>query len=611
MKKSLLLIALTIAVFLCQPSFAQNFEQQALDKKLHQSILWQRLSHYQVGGESYIDDPKFFLAENGKHSAKDELQASLKRLQQEPELQCRYPARVAWLSQQLPGFKKALPEASCPKYQLWRSKVGDYGVTLVLASSFLNSPSSMYGHTFLRFDDSAEGIGESLGAYAVNFGAEVGQDSEGLMYAIKGLFGGYNGFFSDGPYYEKVKEYSRFDNRDVWEYRLNLRGEEMNRLLMHLWELQNINFDYFFFDENCSYRLLELLEVARPSVRLSEGYGLYTIPVDTIWSVEDAGLVENVVYRPSNQTNLQFNIDKLSPAEQAMAKRLSEDMGYWQSDNIKALSDERRYQVALVAYQTLRFNHNKTRREQSIANHSLNLLLKIKKYSAYGENDTPEKPTEPTQGHRTTAFTFVGGSEGGEGFADLGFRLSYHDLLDNVPAYAKGMSLNMGSLVLRAKDSHLQLQQLDIVEINSVNPRSRFFKPLSWQVRTGLERQWTFGDDELVGHFTGGGGLTYKLWGDLNAYGMGLAKLEYNPGFERNLDVAVGAEFGLLYQKSFGAFHAKVESFYFAKDYLRRQLSVGYQQRLATNHGLRLQFKRVLNEKDAVNEASLAYRFYY
>lgn len=337
MNKNLRFIAFLVGTFLFQQSFADSWQQQATSKQLSLQILWKRLSHYQATGESYIDDPRFFLAENGKHSAADELQATLQRLQQEPDLQCRYPARVAWLSQQLPGFSDTLPHAECPKYQQWRSKVGDYGVTLVLASSFLNSPSSMYGHTFLRFDDDAEGIGETLGAYAVNFGAEVGQDSEGLMYAIKGLFGGYNGFFSDGPYYEKVKEYSRFDNRDVWEYRLNLRGAEMDRLLMHLWELQNINFDYFFFDENCSYRLLELLEVARPSIVLSEGFGLYTIPVDTIWSVEDAGLVDSVVYRPSNQTNLQFNIDKLNPAEQKTAERLADDMGYWESLDIQAL----------------------------------------------------------------------------------------------------------------------------------------------------------------------------------------------------------------------------------------------------------------------------------
>ena len=43
----------------------------------------------------------------------------------------------------------------------------------------------------------------------------------------------------------------------------------------------------------------------------------------------------------------------------------------------------------------------------------------------------------------------------------------------------------------------------------------------------------------------------------------------------------------------------------------RRQLQIGYQLPLAKNHGLRLSYKRILNDDDAVTESSLAYRYYY
>jgi len=35
------------------------------------------------------------------------------------------------------------------------------------------------------------------------------------------------------PYYLKVREYNDMENRDVWEYELNLSPEEIDRLLMH------------------------------------------------------------------------------------------------------------------------------------------------------------------------------------------------------------------------------------------------------------------------------------------------------------------------------------------------------------------------------------------
>ena len=40
-------------------------------------------------------------------------------------------------------------------------------------------------------------------------------------------------------------------------------------MLQHIWELRDIVFDYYFFDENCSMRLLELLDVARPGHALA------------------------------------------------------------------------------------------------------------------------------------------------------------------------------------------------------------------------------------------------------------------------------------------------------------------------------------------------------
>ena len=52
-----------------------------------------------------------------------------------------------------------------------------------------------------------------------------------------------------------------------------------------MWELKQIQFDYFFFDENCSYRLLELLQVARPGLQLTTQFPLTAIPTDTVKAI--------------------------------------------------------------------------------------------------------------------------------------------------------------------------------------------------------------------------------------------------------------------------------------------------------------------------------------
>ena len=95
------------------------------------------------------------------------------------------------------------------------------------------------------------------------------------------------------PYYLKVREYTDLENRDIWEYELNLSPEEIDRLLMHAWELGPIHFDYYFFDENCAYHLLGLLEAARPDLELTKGFRWWAIPSDTVREVvKQKGLVK-------------------------------------------------------------------------------------------------------------------------------------------------------------------------------------------------------------------------------------------------------------------------------------------------------------------------------
>ena len=55
---------------------------------------------------------------------------------------------------------------------------------------------------------------------------------------------------------------------------------------MHTYEMDRIYSDYYFFDENCSYDLLFLLDAARPSIGLTDQFPLWVIPIDTIRKVQ-------------------------------------------------------------------------------------------------------------------------------------------------------------------------------------------------------------------------------------------------------------------------------------------------------------------------------------
>ena len=185
-------------------------------------------------------------------------------------------------------------------------------MTLVFAASYLNSPSSMFGHTFIRLDPPQDDDeADLLLANTISYAADAAAHDSEILFAYKGIFGGYPGITSIKPYYEMVRLYSDIEHRDLWEYQLNLTQDEVDFMLAHAWELRDINFDYYFFDENCAYRLLALIDVARPGTDLLDEVSTHAIPSDTVRWVVDKELVQEVKYRPSAATSVTHSLNTL------------------------------------------------------------------------------------------------------------------------------------------------------------------------------------------------------------------------------------------------------------------------------------------------------------
>ena len=241
--------------------------------------------------------------------------------------------------------------------------------------------------------------------------------------------GGYPGLFALVPYREKLAEYSRLENRDLWEYKLNLTPEETGRMVEHVWELKQVRFDYYFFDENCSFRLLELMEIARPGIELTEQFPLTAIPTDTVRAVKNAGLIERIDYRPSREKELLARAEPLDHAERDWAKRLADDDSLLDAPDFKALPMLRQALIQDAAFRLVRYRATGQARDSGIASRSYNLLRAINR------NPPPdlqvERPGQPEDGHESRTWQFAVGSRDDRAFAEYGLRMAYHDLADN------------------------------------------------------------------------------------------------------------------------------------------------------------------------------------
>ena len=589
-----------LALCVCAPlSAAPHIDPQRL-QQLANDRFWISLGHYETaklgGWRSYVSDKKFFLAADGNEHPDHELAATVQALYApaslgEQHAQCVYPARTRWLKDQL--NLTDLPAPDCADFKKWFKDVSPHSAVMIFPAAYLNSPSSMFGHTLLRIDQAdVQSDKTSLLSYAINFGAYIEGSDNSILYAWKGLMGGYPGLFALVPYQEKLSEYRSLENRDLWEYRLNLTQAETARMVEHVWELKQIQFDYFFFDENCSYRLLELLQVARPSLRLTEQFPLTAIPTDTVKAVKEAGLVEHIEYRPSRERELLSRAEPLNNDEQQWVLKVSADQQVLQEPAFKALPKDRQALIIDAAYRLERYRANGQERDPQRAQRSFELLRAINK------NPAPElqipQPGLPEDGHESRTWQAGLGTRGDRTFGEYGLRMAYHDLNDNAESFPLGAQIEILQMKLRQYEgNHWQFQQLDLATIRSLTPRNELLQPLSWQVTGGLERVPGKHDDEtLVSHVNGGGGGTWQLGDDVLGFALGTVRVEHNNDFAEFVSPAGGFNTGVLWKNPLGNLSVEAKGDYFFNGEVRRSLSLNQQWELSRNLGLRLSAQR-------------------
>jgi hypothetical protein len=383
-------------------------------------------------------------------------------------------------------------------------------------------------------------------------------------------------------------------------------------MVEHVWELKQVRFDYFFFDENCSFRLLELLEIARPGLKLTEQFPIVAIPTDTVRAVKNAGLVKSVDYRPSRERELLTRAKPLSSDEQHWALKLADDQGQLEAADFLALPKERRALIQDTAFRLQRYRSISEGRDSQSAQRSFALL------KAINRNAPPtlevERPGLPEQGHESRTWQLGAGSRDDRAFAEYGLRMAYHDLNDHLYGFPLGAQIEILQLKLRQYEgNHWQLQNLDLANIRSLTPRNELLQPWSWQVASGLERVLgKEGDERLVTHLNGGVGGTWALTDDTLAFALGTVRVEHNSDFAAFITPAAGFNAGALWRNPVGNLSVEARGDYFTNGEVRRSVSLNQQWEISTNLGLRLAASREFSQfASPENEVSLELKWYH
>jgi hypothetical protein len=570
-------LALTIATFLAgsvfavtvsaepaDPAYLSELIRKATDAKLAESREWHVLLHYREnffgGVTSEQDGPAFFLAPDGKTNQQAELEATLTKFfsddligEAKQPVQCAFIARYEWLKERLAFDGRRLPPKDCQRFRNWMQALNPQSITLIFPSAFMNNPASMFGHSLFRVDRQGQTAQTRILAYTINFMAEV-PDDEGLMFAVRGIAGGYKGNFSAIPYYLKVKEYRDIENRDIWEYRLNLTDAQVRRMLMHVWEMGNASFDYFFFRENCSYQLLPLLEVADPSWRLTDQFTWWTLPGDTVRLLaKQPGIVGDAVYRPARTTQIRRRYARLSSDERDLLKRILQEPSLVHEPAFEQRPVERRALLLDIASDYLRYQSITDEKQAETYKTRDRAVLVARSELKVKSDDTPVEPfvTRPELGHRTTRIGMGAGYRQDEWFEEVNLRASYHDLLDPEPGYAPGYQIELLSGALRhyEKQNQTRLERFTLANVMSLTPADALFVSPSWKVNVGMQTLRHNGCRYCTaGVANGGAGLTFETHFLKREYFFGFGELEttYSHAFEEKHRAGGGGTLGMM-----------------------------------------------------------------
>lgn len=482
---------------------------KARQLKLWENPKWIRLGHYRKGWFSYHSPfgRPFFLAADGARNPQGELEADVRAFVEPSEQQlaefkmhpaCFFAARFKWLKREL--NLEVAPD--CREREEWKKRLGAERLSLIFAASDLGMATSSFGHIFLKFSSGKNSGRMELIDYGLNYSADADK-SEGVLYAVKGLFGAYPGHFSLLPYHQKLREYVNLEGRDVWEYPIAMSAEEVDEFLDHILEFEGSGAPYYFLSDNCSFEVLKALEAVRPDLKVSEKMPWFVIPLDTLKHLSEApGFLQEPRFRPS----LKFEYieafralnkeSRRALGETVRSLKVPETSGLSQTESARVL------EAAMKFYALKNF-----REEKDFGPQVYQLSVQRAKLGVIPPLESESKPVPPESGSDSSAVGLGFGEKAGKNFASFRFRSAFHDLEQSdvgaVPFSdteilgfearrydTRGNESHANEAYDFDGDGHLELSRVTFVRLLNSAPVTPLERRLSWKARAEVFDQW-------------------------------------------------------------------------------------------------------------------------
>lgn len=556
---------LFVLVF-CSWAFAH--EQETIIE-LSKNSHWLKLLHFSKhsfsSAKSDIISKEFFLSQDGATNPESELKATIEALSSSQEAYCRFPSRRIWLEKM--GFQFA--KRDCPAFDEWTRGQSVKSISLIFASGFLGNPASYFGHPLLKLNYKDERSPLDLLDTAINYGAFTPPDVGPFSYALFGIFGGYEAGYTSTDFFFHRNNYSELELRDLWEYELNLSREQIDELVAHLWDLNNARIKYYFFADNCAYRMADLLELVVKEKLLPRNLP-FAIPASIFHKLYEHSLIKKTSLLESRQTRLKEKVYSLNSDEKKQIKLLTENINHINSEEFTSKPTNEKSRILETAMDYYSFRQVGNNDESLKENRKR--VLKSRVALPPGKSEWKKlSMTPPHEAQRPILTQF--GFFHSEAFGDAGsfrFRPAFYDIVSPDSARPPLSSLSVMDVELNATDERLWLKSLNVISVESLNVSSTHLEGdggYAWRFKVGADQMNLACNTCLVPRFEAGIGKAWELSRSIVFYAMVDPRLQTQYEGSGFVNVTPSLATLLTFSKDFRINAVAGRRFYFKSDY--------------------------------------------
>ena len=295
--------------------------------------------------------------------------------------------------------------------------------------------------------------------------------------------------------------------------------------------------------------IMEALDAVRPSLRLSDKFPAWTIPVDTIKAVfRSQNMVKSVNYRPSRQAKIIHRAKQMnSKQKKAFIKTI-----YNEDYSMADVPDDDKSDVLETAYQYVQYQFVKKEfdlkeyRRRSFKG----LMARNQLQNQKAKMSENPKGRSPLKSHEAMRATFGVGKSKGEVFQEISYRPAYHSLTDNDYGLLTGAEINfLNSRWCHYDQSHKNvLSEFNILGIRSLSPIDYMFTPTSFGINWDIWRAYN-SQKQKEGYATRlhvNGGATVELLPHLWGYINGGTEIAYGGFLPHNAYAGLSISGGLF-----------------------------------------------------------------